>query len=233
MSPSNPHEGGQILIFQTLFEEFPYLLKGTLVALELLACFISLGLFFGITLAIVEVYGNRLSATLAVLIDRFFRGVPAVVLLFLFYYGFSDFYNISSFAAAVLALGFRSAAYQSQIIKGAILSVSDKQMVAARAIGMSNFKAIRFIVLPQALRFAIGPWSNEFSSELKDTSLAYTIGVVELLRQGKYIVSYTYGNTLIVFSLCALIYLILTRLGNMILYHYENKLRVPGFETRT
>jgi len=202
------------------------------VALELLVCFISLGFIFGIILSVVEVYGNRLSVILAVVLERFFRGVPAVILLFLFYYGFSDFYNISSFTAAVLALGLRSAAYQSQIFKGAILSVSEKQLLAARSIGMSSFKAIRFIVLPQAIRFAIGPWSNEFASELKDTSLAYTIGVVELLRQAKYIVSYTYGNTLIVFSLCALIYLILTRLGNMILYHYENKLRVPGFETR-
>jgi polar amino acid transport system permease protein len=202
------------------------------VALELLVCFISLGFIFGIILAVVEVYGNRFFALLAVAFESFFRGVPAVVLLFLFYYGSADFYNISSFVAAVLALGFRSAAYQSQIFKGAILSVSDRQMVAARAIGMSNFKAIRFIVFPQAIRFAIGPWSNEFASELKDTSLAYTIGVVELLRQGKYIISYTYGNTLIVFGLCAFIYLILTRLGNMILYHYEDKLRVPGFETR-
>ena len=92
------------MIFYTLIEELPYLLRGTLVALELLVCFISLGFIFGIILAVVEVYGNRFFAILAVAFERFFRGVPAVVLLFLFYYGSADFYNISSFAAAVLGL---------------------------------------------------------------------------------------------------------------------------------
>jgi polar amino acid transport system permease protein len=169
---------------------------------------------------------------LAVMFVRFFRGVPAVVLIFLFYYGLSDIYNVSAFTAAALALGFRTAAYQSQIFKGAIQTVGSGQMEAARAIGMSKLQAIWSIIFPQALRFGIGPWSNEFASELKDTSLAYTIGVVELLRRAKYIVSYTYGNALIVYGFCAILYLILVRSGNTILYHIESKLQMPGFEMR-
>ncbi len=220
------------MIYQTLLKEFPYLLKGVLVAIELLIAFMSLGFVFGIVLSVTEVYGNRWSSMLAVMIERFFRGVPAVVLLFLFYYGLSDIYNVSSFTAATLALGFRTAAYQSQIFKGAIQAVGSGQMEAARAIGMSKVQAIWSIIFPQALRFGIGPWSNEFASELKDTSLAYTIGVVELLRRAKYIVSYTYGNALIVYGLCAIIYLILVRSGNTILYRIESKLQMPGFEMR-
>jgi len=220
------------MIYQTLLKEFPYLLKGVLVALELLIAFMSLGFVIGIVLSVTEVYGNRWSSMLAVMIERFFRGVPAVVLLFLFYYGLSDIYNVSSFTAATLALGFRTAAYQSQIFKGAIQAVGSGQMEAARAIGMSKFQAIWSIIFPQALRFGIGPWSNEFASELKDTSLAYTIGVVELLRRAKYIVSYTYGNALIVYGFCAILYLILVRSGNTILYRIESKLQMPGFETR-
>lgn len=220
------------MIYQTLLKEFPYLLKGVLVALELLIAFMSLGFVIGIVLSVTEVYGNRWSSMLAVMIERFFRGVPAVVLLFLFYYGLSDIYNVSSFTAATLALGFRTAAYQSQIFKGAIQAVGSGQMEAARAIGMSKFQAIWSIIFPQALRFGIGPWSNEFASELKDTSLAYTIGVVELLRRAKYIVSYTYGNALIVYGFCAILYLILVRSGNTILYRIESKLQMPGFEMR-
>jgi polar amino acid transport system permease protein len=197
-----------------------------------LIAFMSLGFVIGIVLSVMEVYGNRWSSMLAVMIERFFRGVPAVVLLFLFYYGLSDIYNISSFTAATLALGFRTAAYQSQIFKGAIQTVGSGQMEAARAIGMSKFQAIWSIIFPQALRFGIGPWSNEFASELKDTSLAYTIGVVELLRRAKYIVSYTYGNALIVYGFCAILYLILVRSGNTILYRIESKLQMPGFEMR-
>lgn len=220
------------MILQILVKELPFLFQGTLVVVELLLCFMSLGLVAGIVFAVMEVYGNQFLRILAFSIERFFRGVPALVLLFLFYYGLSGAYNISSFAAAILALGLRSAAYQSQIFRGAIQAISSGQMVAARSLGMSNPQAICYIILPQALRHAIGPWSNEFASELKDTSLAYTIGVVELLRRGKYIISYTYGNTLVVFGFCAIIYLILTRLGNMILYHFEGKLSVPGFERR-
>ena len=220
------------MIFQTLLKELPFLLKGVLVAVELLIAFMSLGFVIGIVLAVTEVYGNRWSSMVAVMIERFFRGVPAVVLLFLFYYGLSDIYNVSSFTAATLALGFRTAAYQSQIFKGAIQTVGSGQMEAARAIGMSKFQAIWSIIFPQALRFGIGPWSNEFASELKDTSLAYTIGVVELLRRAKYIVSYTYGNALIVYGFCAILYLIMVRSGNTILYRIESKLQMPGFEMR-
>jgi polar amino acid transport system permease protein len=220
------------MIYKILLDELPYLFQGVMVVLELAVGLLALGLVVGLGLAIMEVYGNRIAVIIATIIDQFFRGVPAAVLLFLFYYGFSDFYNISSFAAAILALGLRSGAYQSQIFKGAILAVPEGQMVAARAVGMTKYKAIRHIILPQTLRHAIGPWSNEFSAELKATSLAYLIGVVELLRRGKYIVSYTYGNSLVVFSFCALIYLILTRLGNTALYRLENKLSVPGFEKR-
>lgn len=220
------------MIWRILMREMPYLLDGTLVAVELLFSFISLGFIVGMILAVMEVYGNRFFLTLAVIVERFFRGVPAIVLLFLFFYGLSDIYELSSFAAATLALGLRSAAYQSQIFRGAMEAVPYGQMMAAQAIGMSKFKAILHIIIPQAMRLAIGPWSNEFASELKDTSLAYTIGVVELLRRGKYIVSYTHGNALIVFGFCSIIYLILTRVGTMILYHFEDRLWVPGFERR-
>ncbi len=220
------------MIYKILLEELPYLLQGVLVVLELAAGLLALGLVVGLVLALMEVYGNRPAVVAATLVDRFFRGVPAAVLLFLFYYGFSDFYNISSFAAAILALGLRSGAYQSQIFKGAIMAVPEGQMIAARAAGMTKTKAIRHIVLPQAVRHAIGPWSNEFSAELKATSLAYLIGVVELLRRGKYIVSYTYGNSLVVFSFCALLYFILTRMGNSALYRLETRISVPGFEKR-
>jgi polar amino acid transport system permease protein len=220
------------VIYLTLIKEFPYLLKGTLVALELLLAFMSLGFIVGILLSVVEVYGKWWFSTLALVVERFFRGVPAVVLLFLFYYGLSDFYNVSPFVAATLALGLRTGAYQSQIFKGSIQGVGPGQMMAARAIGMSKLSAVWSVVLPQALRFAIGPWSNEFASELKDTSLAYTIGVVELLRQAKYIVSYSYGHALVVYGFCAIVYLLLVRLGNTVLYRIEARYRIPGFEAR-
>ncbi|WP_022726643.1 amino acid ABC transporter permease [Fodinicurvata sediminis] len=220
------------MIVEIIISQMPYLLHGLWVALQLLVCLLALGLVLGLSLALLEVYGHWTLRWLGILFERIFRGIPAIVLLLLFYYGVTDFVEIGSFTAAVLALGLRSAAYQSQIFRGCILSVPPGQMQAARAMGMSKMKAVRDIVLPQALRLSIGPWTNEFSSEMKATSLAYVIGVVELTRQAKYIISSTQGNILIVFAVVAALYFIFNRLGNWGLYKLEKRLAVPGFEQR-
>jgi len=208
----------------------PYLLGGLWIALQLLAALLVLGLVLGLAIALLEVYGHWSLRLSGILFERVFRGIPAIVLLLLFYYGVSEFITLSSFAAAVLALGLRSAAYQSQILRGAIQSVPSGQLTAARAMGMSLPRAIVEIVLPQALRHAIGPWTNEFSSELKATSLAYVIGVVELTRQAKYIISNTQGNVLLVFAVVGLLYFVVNWLGNRLLYNLEGRLALPGFE---
>ncbi|HBU96295.1 MULTISPECIES: amino acid ABC transporter permease [Thalassospira] len=220
------------MIFETILSQMPYLVHGLSVAIALLVCLLSLGLVLGLLLSVAEVYGHWTLRIPCTVFERIFRGIPAIVLLLLFYYGVTDFIEMGSFMAAVLALGLRSAAYQSQIFRGAFLSVPQGQMMAARAMGMNKFQAIRDIVLPQALRMSIGPWTNEFSSELKATSLAYVIGVVELTRQAKYIISNTQGNILIVFAVVALMYFIVNRAGNWALYRLENRLALPGFEHR-
>jgi polar amino acid transport system permease protein len=99
--------------------------------------------------------------------------------------------------------------------------------------GMTRIQGIWHVVIPQAIRLAIGPWSNEFASETKDTSLAYVVGVVEIMRRSRYIISYTYGNALLIYGIVALVYLILTRTGNAFLYWLEDRLWVPGFERRS
>lgn len=219
-------------ILETILSQMPHLLLGLWIALQLLACLLALGFVLGLGLALLEVYGHWTLRWFGILFERIFRGIPAIVLLLLFYFGVTDFVEIGSFTAAVLALGLRSAAYQSQIFRGSILSVPPSQMVAARAMGMSQPMAVRDIILPQALRLSIGPWTNEFSSEMKATSLAYVIGVVELTRQAKYIISNTQGNILVVFTVVAAMYFIANRLGNWSLYRLEKRLAVPGFEQR-
>ena len=103
--------------------------------------------------------------------------------------------------------------------------------MAARSVGMSKFQAIRHIILPQALRLSLPPWSNEYSSVIKDTSLAYAVGVIELVREGRYIIVRTF-EPMIIYVTIAFIYFILTYAGNKSLGHLEEKLKIPGFETR-
>ena len=219
-------------IFDVLLRDFPFLLKGLGVAIVLLVALLAIGFLLGMAICLLKLYGpkTRLVQWPLVVYERVFRGVPIIIMLFIFFYGLSGIVDISAFTAAILAMGLRSAAYQSQIFRSAFQSVPAGQMMAARAMGMSKAKAIRYIIFPQAARHAIGPWTNEFSSEIKETSLAYVIGVVELTRQAHYIITSTQGNVLTVFAVVALLYFILNRAGNSLLYAFERKLAVPGFE---
>lgn len=218
-----------------IWQGLPSLLSGTVTTIILTLYFLALGFILGIILALGRVYGSRMVNILIIQpFERFFRAVPALVLLFLFYFGSSFFnINISPFAAAILAMGLRSAAYQSQIFRGAIQSIGEGQMKAARSLGMNTIQSIRHVILPQALRLSIPPWANEYAVVLKDSSLAYAVGVTELLRQGRYIVARTFGNALLIYTFCALIYFILVFVGNQCLKLLEEKYRIPGYEVKT
>lgn len=216
-----------------LWPKLPVLLQGLLVNLELLAGLLSLGLAVGVVVALTQVYAPRPLRAVALAYEWFFRGVPELVLLFLFYFGPSQFgVEISAFLAAVLALGFRSSAYQSQIFRGAIQAISPGQSLAARSLGMSRLGVIRHVILPQALRLSLAGWSNEFSSVLKDTTLAYGIGVVEVMRQARYLTARNFPLALPAFLTVALLFLVLTYVGNFGIGLLERRLRVPGLEMR-
>lgn len=184
-------------------------------------------------IALLQVYGGRFPAALASAWEWFFRGVPALVLLFLFFFGTAQFgLELSAFTAAILALGFRSSGYQSQIFRGAIQSIPQGQMMAAQSIGMSRLQAIKHVILPQALRLAIPPWSNEFSSVIKDTTLAYAIGVNEVLRHARFIMVRHYELAMLAYLTVALIFLLLTYGGNWLLGLMERQLAIPGFQMK-
>lgn len=211
----------------------PALLQGLVVNVELLAGLLGLGLVVGVIAALLEVYAPRPVAFVAYVYSWFFRGVPEIVLLFLFYFGLSQFgLPVSAFFAAVLALGLRSSAYQAQIFRGALLSIPAGQMMAARALGLGRLQAIAHVVLPQALRLSLAGWSNEFSSVLKDTTLAWGIGVVEVIRQASYVRARNFTLTLPIYITVALLFLVLTYAGNFAIGLAERRLRVPGLEGR-
>ncbi|WP_448523140.1 amino acid ABC transporter permease [Pseudothermotoga sp.] len=213
-------------------ESLPILLKGTLVTVQLTLAGLALGLVIAIPVSFFQVYGARVPRLVCSIYEKTFRSIPLLVLLMLIFYGLPEVgVRLDPFFACVLGLGLRSSAYQSQIFRGAILSVGKGQTVAALSIGMTRFQTFRYIVFPQALRFSIAPWTNELTVVLKDSSMAYALGVVELLRQGSYIIARTY-EPMVIFLLCAAIYLALTIFANRILSFVEKKLRIPGFETR-
>lgn len=219
--------------WQGLLGGIPSLLGGLGINLQILLGLIALGFVIGILVALVQVYGPRPLAAVAIGYEWFFRGVPEMVLLMLVYFGLRQFHvPITPFIAAVIALGLRSSAYQSQIFRGAIQAVGERQLQAALSIGMTKLQAIRHVILPQALRLSIPPWSNEFSSVLKDTTLASAIGVIEVFKRARFIMGRNYALALPAFMVVALFFLALTYLGNWTLGALERRYRIPGFEAK-
>ncbi len=212
---------------------FPILVQGLSVNLGLLGGLLGVGFVLGIFVALLEVYGPWPSRMLAFGYAWIFRSIPEILLLLLMWFGPAQFgLQVSPFLAAVLALGLRSSAYQAEIFRGALQSLPVGQMLAARALGLSRPGAIRHILLPQALRLSLVGWGNEFAVVLKDTTLAYAIGVVEVMRQARYISSREFPLTLPAYVLVALLFLAVTYTGLFILSRAEKRWRIPGLEAR-
>lgn len=214
-----------------ILSSLPYLLEGTLTTIQLAIVSMILGFVLGLSLAFGQVYGNKFIKSTISVYERIARSIPLVVILFLIYFGlpqinFIDI-KIPDFMAAVLGLGLRSAAYQSQIYRGAIQSVSGSQMKAALSMGMNSFTAFFYVILPQAVRIAIPPIGNEAAILLKDTSVVYAIGMSELLRQAFYIFTNN-GEATTILLLAAFIYYVLTMSINRLLSVFEKKYRIPG-----
>lgn len=190
-------------------KEIPFILGGLSTTVELSVIALGTGFALGLPLALCGVYGNKVAKRIADAYCAFFRSIPLLVHIFMFYFVVAKVINLTNFAAAALAMGLRSAAYQSEIFRGGIQSVGSGQMAAAQSLGMSRFESIRYVVLPQAWRYAIPGWSNEAAVVLKDTSFAYAIGVAELMRRAEYVSARTY-EPLTVFMGCAVIYFLMT-----------------------
>ncbi|WP_245863586.1 amino acid ABC transporter permease, partial [Petrotoga halophila] len=226
-------EGLYLEDIQVIINSFPYLLKGTLVTLELTFFSLLIGFVMGIIISFGQLYGNKLVQFIFLIYERVFRSIPLLVILFLIFYGLPAIgIRLDPLIASILGLGLRSSAYQSQILRGAILSIPKGQLDAAYSIGMNKIQTFFYIIFPQAIRIALSGWTNEAAVVLKDTSLAYALGVVELLRQGTYIISVT-NRPLIVYLICGVIYFILTFSISRGLGRIEKKLAIPGYETRS
>ncbi|ABN07602.1 polar amino acid ABC transporter, inner membrane subunit [Methanocorpusculum labreanum Z] len=207
-----------------------YLLGGVGVTLLLVGFSLLIGFICGIILTLGQVYGPRPVRWFVGVYVWFFRGLPNIVLLFLFYFALFPFmsWDMPVFGVAVTVLGLRSAAYQSQIFRGAIQSLSEGQMLAARSLGMTKWQAIRSIILPQSLRLSLPGWSNEYPVLLTDSAVAYVIGVAELLTRTSQVISRT-GEPMLLYLTCAVIFILLNYGGMMIIQYIEKKVRIPGF----
>ena len=142
-------------IFSVILSELPQFLKGILIAIKLAVGLLTFGFILGITIAMFEVFGNRIISEIASFIRKLLWGIPQVILLLLVFYLPFD---LNPMIAAIIALGLCSSAFQSQIFRGAILSVDSGQIEAAKVMGLKSWKIFLYIVIPQMIRWSIGPW---------------------------------------------------------------------------
>ena len=204
-----------------------YILQGTAITIGVTLVALPAGLAVGLALALVHTYGGKWLSRLASVYSLLMRGVPPIVLLFILYFILSgDLVNLSPFWAGSFSLGIVSSAYQMEILRGALLAVGGGQMTAARAVGMTRLQAIQHILLPQALRLAIPPWSNEASIVLKDSSLVYALGVPEILRRAQQL-SATTQQPFLAYGTAALIYFVLVFAVNRGLDHLSERTKLP------
>lgn len=211
--------------WEFVWQQRHFFVEGTRIAVELTFYSIVLGFILGLPAGVVEAYGGSYSRGVVRPVGVAIRGTPILVIIAITYFAF----GVSpAFLAATLALGVRSAAYQSQIFRGAIESVEGGQMEAARAVGLSKVQAIRHVVLPQALRRSVPGFQNEFTIVLKDTSIAYAIGVTELLKRSYDLFSLQTSAALEVFLAASLIYFVLTFSVNRGIEALNDRVAIPG-----
>ncbi|MDD6087876.1 MAG: amino acid ABC transporter permease [Desulfovibrionaceae bacterium] len=213
-----------------IWDALPYICSGSAVTLITVIGALALGLFLGVPMAVAQVYGARPLRWITGVYVWFFRGMPVLLLLFLFYFGLFELLhlNLSTISASCLVLGMASAAYQSQIFRGCIENLPSGQLKAARALGMNDRQAIVSIILPQALRLSIPGWSNEFSILLKDSAMCFVLGTPELMARTHFVASRTYEH-LPLYMTAGIIYFCMTLIGITLLRRLERKVHIPGY----
>lgn len=208
----------------------PALMDGLKVSLLLILPSGLCGLIIGIFVGALRVYGNRWVKAFTNGYVVVFRGFPLVVQLFIWYFGLPHIgIYLSPYLASVIGFSLCSAAYHSEYVRGAFLSIKKGQRLAAQAIGFTTFGMVRDIILPQAFRRALPGCGNELIYLIKYSSLAYMITCIELTGQGKILASNSFKYTEI-FLIVGACYLAMTSVASAVLHLLEDRLRIPGFE---
>lgn len=221
---------------ETYQQLFRRILNGVLVTLSITAIAYSMAIFIGLCAGLGRISKNIFIFNLATLYVQIVRGIPMLVQIF--YWAFVifplaiTFFNwvggamtpflgadnalskikpsdINLYWGVVLALAFAYGGYEAETFRAGIESIGKGQMEAARSLGMSYFQAMRYIILPQAIRRVLPPLSNDLISMLKDSSLASVLGVRDITQEARLYASTTF-RYIEAYNSLAFIYLILT-----------------------
>lgn len=198
--------GFWLIYVERIGEWLPLMLRAAIVTIEIAVLSIAISLVAGFALALARLSSWRALSALSFGYIECMRGTPALVQLYILYFALPGIgIVLSSFSAAVLALGFNAAAYMAEIYRSGIQSIHKGQLEAARAIGMRPLQSLRIVILPQARIVILPPTANLWVAIVKDTSLASVIAAPELMMRSLDLVGQTW-LPLHIYILAGLIY---------------------------
>jgi ectoine/hydroxyectoine ABC transporter permease protein EhuC len=164
----------------------PELLQAAWATLRLALGALAIGLVVGLLVALLRMNRKPWIKRVATAYVELFRGTPALVQLFILYFGLTAVgIEFSSFQAAMIGLGLNASAYLSEVYRAGIQAVPRGQYEAAQTIGMTRYKVMRWVILPQAVRIVLAPIGNIAIALLKDTSVASLIATPDLMLRAQ------------------------------------------------
>ena len=218
----------------------PALAEGAWLTVVLTVTSISLGFVLAVPVSLLRVYGGRTTRWLSLSYTELIRGTPLLAQLFVLFFGLGltryiravpgvgqGFVPDQAVWVAIVGFVVNSSAYQAEYLRSALVSVDPGQLTAARSVGLSRVGGLRYVVLPQALRYAIPGWTNEFVYLIKYSSLAAFITVPELFFRASAIASQTFRYTAL-YTLAALFYLALVITASGLMGVVEERTAIPG-----
>lgn len=209
----------------TMTNYWTYFATGIEYTLIISVCSVIFGFILGTIFALLRLSRNHILHAIAVCYIEFIRGTPMMVQVMFIYFGVGALvHSLSALLAGIIAISINSGAYVAEIIRSGIQSVDIGQTEAARSLGLSRKKAMRYVIMPQALRNIWPALGNEFITLVKDSSLASVIGVGELMYQTQLVQSATYKGVLPLF-IAMLIYFVMTFILSRLLHFFEQRMR--------
>ncbi|MES2344892.1 MAG: amino acid ABC transporter permease [Chlamydiota bacterium] len=212
-----------------LSRSLPLLLKGVVMTVQVLICSASLSLSLGLLFGIASC--NKLKVPILSqaieLLTFVLRAIPFFVQLLLIYFVVPDLlgFDLDPFPASVIALGLCSSGYVAQIVRGGINALPPAQWENAFALGFNTSKSLKYIILPQMGRNILPMLNNELDSLLKSTSIASSIGMLELTRMGMNIVSREM-QPIAIYLTVACFYICMSAFLNLITLRFERRLKL-------
>ena len=189
------------------------------------------GMTVGLTVAGLRRMGSPILVSILDGYTYVFRGIPVLVLLFMVYFGLPSLgLKVIPLLAMVLSLGLIASAYLAEVFRGALDSVDGSEILAAEAMGMSRLQVFLHIELPQMFRFAVPGMVNEFTSILKYSPFAYTVGIPEITKQAMTLTATTLRGIEIYLAV-GILYFAIYRVLLAGVQWLERRYQIPGMET--